>query len=80
MQTESVPAARLFLGLVTLPVLVDQIGMDGIDIRLVQYVGEAFHAQRRERALQYDVAEGGVHFGWQFPEIWCHAWPQSVAT
>src|SRR3974390_379972 len=40
------------------PALVDQVGMNVIDVPLAQDVVEALHAGLRQNALQYNVLEG----------------------
>ena len=45
---------------ISLPGLIDQVGMNGVDIGLSQEVRETFHATWRKDAAKYDFLEGIV--------------------
>ena len=65
---------------ICLPGLIDQIGMDGVDVGLSQEVRETFHATWRKDAAKYDFLEGIVKLRRQLAQIRRHAEPEHVAA
>src|SRR5271156_3482776 len=69
-----------FLLAIRHPALIDQVGMDVVDILLAQDIVETLHARRRERTLQHDVLEGGVQAVIEFAKVGRDAGPEHVAA
>ena len=65
---------------VGLPALVDEIGLDIIDVLFTQHIVEALHAGRRYQAAQHDVLERRLEPRVELAQVRRNAWAQHVAA
>src|SRR4029078_935999 len=59
--------------------LVDEIGMNCIDVRLAKDVAETFHTGQSKSTFEDYVLELIMYSGWYLPKIRGHARPKDVA-
>jgi hypothetical protein len=59
----------LLLLIITLRGLVDDVGVNCIDVGFAEDIVETFHAERGKGVFEYDIIELSICFGWYLPKI-----------
>src|SRR5579885_2758266 len=71
---------RALLLAVGLPGPVDDVGANGLDVRLAQQVGEVLHSALRQQTLEHEPIKERSLSQRDGSEVWCHADPKYMAA